>query len=118
MDKKLSACANPDCGKQLLAVRDAIEVLGGKWRIPIITVLGYYKTRRFKELQTEITGITAKMLSKELKELEANQLVTRTVQDTRPITVIYEITPYGYSSSKIIRELYDWGVAHREKVMK
>ena len=69
-------------------------------------------------MQTEITGITAKMLSKELKELEANQLVTRTVQDTRPITVIYEITPYGYSSSKIIRELYDWGVAHREKVMK
>lgn len=49
------------------------------------------------------------MLSKELKNLEANLLITRTMQDTRPVTVIYEITPYGYSSSKIIRELYDWG---------
>ena len=112
-----NSCGNPDCGKQLLAVRDAIEVLGGKWKIPIITVLGYYKKKGFKDLQREIPGITAKMLSKELKDLEANLLVTRTVMDTRPITVVYEITPYGFSSAGIIRELYDWGSAHRKKVM-
>ena len=57
------------------------------------------------------------MLSKELKNLEENLLINRTVIDSRPITVNYEITPYGISTTAVITELYKWGVAHRKKVM-
>lgn len=117
MKKMANACSNPDCGKQLMAIRDALEVLGGKWKIPIICVLAFYKKQGFKELQREVVGITSKMLSKELKDLEANLLVKRTVLDTRPITVKYEITPYGVSTTALITELYQWGAAHRKKVM-
>mgnify|MGYP001802960405 CR=1 FL=1 len=117
MKEMANACSNPDCGKQLMAVQDALGVLGGKWKIPIICVLAYYKKMGFKELQREIGGITSKMLSKELKDLEANLLVNRTVLDTRPITVKYEMTPYGISTTDIITELYHWGVAHRKQVM-
>lgn len=112
-----NACNNPECSKQILAIRDAIEVLGGKWKIPIICVLAYYQKKGFKDLQREIPEITSKMLSKELKDLETNLLITRTVMDTRPITVSYEITPYGESTRAIITELYHWGSAHRKRVM-
>lgn len=117
MKKMANACSNPDCGTQLMAVRDALEVLGGKWKIPIICVLAYYKKMGFKELQREVVGITSKMLSKELKDLEANLLVSRTVLDTRPISVKYEITSYGISTTALITELFHWGQAHRKKIM-
>jgi DNA-binding HxlR family transcriptional regulator len=117
MKKMANACSNPDCGKQLLAVRDALDVLGGKWKIPIICVLAFYKKKGFKDLQREIVGVTSKMLSKELKDLEENLLITRTVIDSRPIRVKYEITPYGISTTAVIRELYNWGVTHRKKIM-
>lgn len=118
MKKMNNACSNPECGKQLMAIQDALEVLGGKWKIPIICVLAFYKKQGFKELQREVSGITSKMLSKELKTLEDNLLITRTVMDTRPITVKYEITPYGISTTALITELYHWGVDHRKKVIR
>jgi DNA-binding HxlR family transcriptional regulator len=58
------------------------------------------------------------MLSKELQDLETNQLITRTVCDTKPITVEYEITPYGYTLQSIVTEIVGWGIEHRKKIMK
>jgi DNA-binding HxlR family transcriptional regulator len=98
-------------------VRDSLDILNGKWKIPIIVSLILGK-KRFKEMQREIEGVTAKMLSKELKELEMNQLIKRTVYDTLPVTVEYSITPYGLSLKKVINELRLWGVQHRKRVMK
>ncbi|EAY31770.1 transcriptional regulator, MarR family [Microscilla marina ATCC 23134] len=114
--KKCTTTAT-SCGQQLLAIRDALDIFSGKWKIPILSVLYYYQKRGFKDLQRDVTGITARMLSKELKELEMNLLVKRHVLDTRPVKVEYEITPYGVSSSKIIQEFYNWGATHRKKIM-
>jgi DNA-binding HxlR family transcriptional regulator len=68
---------------------------------------------RFGELQRMHDGIPAKTLSKELKDLEQNGLVKRTVLDTMPVTVTYEITPYGRTLEKVLHELLQWGVDHR-----
>jgi DNA-binding HxlR family transcriptional regulator len=69
------------------------------------------------DLMREVDGIAAKMLSKELQDLEAHQLVKRTVLETKPITVEYEITPYGRSLEDVIIGIANWGVAHRRKIM-
>ena len=105
------------CAVYLRAVHDSLDLLGGKWKISIIGALKF-GNRRFKELQREVTGITAKMLSKELKELEINQLVKRTVYDTKPVTVEYELTNYGTSLEDVLEALMVWGVQHRKSIMK
>jgi DNA-binding HxlR family transcriptional regulator len=92
-----------------MSFRDAIETIGGKWKSPILLSLGYQGTMRFGELQRVHDGIPAKTLSKELKDLEQNGLVKRTVLDTMPVTVTYEITPYGRTLEKVLQ----WGVDHR-----
>lgn len=104
-----------ECSKQLLPVRDALDMLNGKWKIPIIIALTF-GNYRFKELHRQI-GITPKMLSKELKELEMHQLVKRTVYDTTPVSVEYELTPYAASLRNVIDALKDWGTQHRKRLM-
>jgi len=104
-----------ECGGYLLAVRDTMDILNGKWKIPIIGSLRFGK-KRFKELQRDLDGITAKMLSKELRDLEVNQLVIRTVYDTKPVSVEYEISEYGRTLDKVISEIADWGVKHRKTI--
>lgn len=106
-----------ECTQYMLPLRDALNVLSGKWKIIILLALSM-KNYRFKELQGEIHGIAAKMLSKELKDLEANDLVKRTVYDTTPVTIEYRITPYGQSLGKVIEELRKWGLYHRKRIMK
>ncbi len=106
-----------DCRAHLLPVRDALDLLGGKWKIPIIVALSF-GNRRFRELQRHIDGITAKMLSKELKDLEMNELVKRTVFSSTPVTVEYELTEYGQTLKKVIAELRKWGSEHRKRMMR
>ncbi|WP_342328077.1 helix-turn-helix domain-containing protein [Pedobacter sp. FW305-3-2-15-E-R2A2] len=105
------------CAIHHRAIRDTMDVLAGKWKIPIIGSLSFGK-KRFMELIMNIEGIAAKMLSKELQELELNGLITRTVLNTKPITVEYELTAYGYSLKPIINEMASWGMQHREKIIK
>ncbi len=102
-----------NCSGFLLSFRDALDIVGGKWKSPILLGLGYMGRMRFGELQRVQHGIPAKTLSKELKELETNGLVKRTVLDTMPVTVQYEITPYGRTLEKVLLELHKWGNAHR-----
>lgn len=102
----------------MLGIHDAIDVLSGKWKIEIIGALTYGGKRRFMDLLRDVEGIAAKMLSKELQDLEANQLVKRTVMETKPITVEYEITEYGKTLQPVIHAIASWGLAHRERIMK
>lgn len=102
-------------GNYMLPIRDALEIFSGKWKIPIITALNFYETCGFKELERIVEGITPKMLSKELKFLEENMLITRKVNDTRPISVKYCITEYGKTCQSVMSELYRWGQEHRRK---
>lgn len=103
------------CKKSRLAVRDTLDVVGGKWKLVLITILMHGK-RRFKELSRE-AGITPRILSKELQELEANGLVSRTVCDTKPITVEYALTPYSESLSEVLAAMERWGLEHRKKII-
>jgi DNA-binding HxlR family transcriptional regulator len=94
---------------------DTLELLSGKWKLPIIVTLTF-KTYRFKELAREV-GISPRMLSKELKDLEMNKLVKRQVFDTKPVSVEYSITPYAKGLNKVIKEMRDWGQKHRAVIM-
>ena len=118
MEKKQEECSGEDCKNFLLAIRDSLEIFSGKWKIPIIGALSMNGETGFKDLERLIEGITPKMLSKELKDLEINLLVKRRVIDSRPVTVKYSITEYGQSCGSVIKELYDWGIKHRETIMK
>jgi len=75
------------------------------------------RPKRFRQLAREVSGITDKTLSKELKNLEANKLIRRDVYDTFPPTVEYSITPHGLSLEKVLDELHFWGLAHRREVL-
>jgi len=106
------------CEQELAAIRDSLEILGGKWKLRIMRYLNNHidEKNTFKKIQREVEGITAKMLSKELRELEINLLVTRTVMETRPVTVNYAMTEYGLSVFPVTETLVDWGLNHREKI--
>ncbi len=106
----------PGHKKQIMAVHDAMDVLNGKWKISIISAICYYNERRFSDILNDVSGISNKMLSKELKELEANQLIRRTVLDTQPVTVKYNLTEYGLTLRTIIDHLADWGTEHRKVI--
>ena len=104
------------CLGQMLPVQDALQVLSGKWKLPILLSLSF-GNKRFGEIAKDIPKITDRMLSKELRELEMNYLITRTVYDTVPVTVEYAKTEYGASLDTVIQELYKWGLKHRKKIM-
>lgn len=104
--------------KEMMAVQDSMDVLNGKWKISIISSICYYNKRRFSDILNDVVGISNKMLSKELKELEINKLVKRTVLDTQPITVQYELTPHGKTLQTIISNLTEWGIEHRKKIIE
>ena len=103
--------------KSIMAIHDAMDVLSGKWKISIISSMCYYKERRFSEMLSDVNGISNKQLSKELKELEMNKLIKRTVMDTQPVTVNYNLTEYGWSLQNIIHDLAAWGTKHREIII-
>lgn len=117
MEKKV-VHQSAGCSKHLLAIRDTMELLSGKWKIQIIGTLLLTEKVRFMDLMRAVDGIGAKMLSKELQELEINQLITRTVCDTKPVTVEYEITEYGKTLKSVIFEMEAWGVKHRKRLFE
>jgi DNA-binding HxlR family transcriptional regulator len=103
--------------KNMMAIQDSMDVLNGKWKIAIISSICFYNKRRFSDILTDVVGISNKMLSQELKDLEVNKLVKRTVLETQPITVQYELTAHGKSLQTIIKNLTDWGIKHRKEII-
>ncbi|MCS3799583.1 winged helix-turn-helix transcriptional regulator [Niastella sp. OAS944] len=106
-----------DQSEELRALQDTLYFIGGKWRLPIVNSI-CNGNRRFREIERSIPGITTRMLSKELKEMEMNKLVKRTVYDESPVLVEYEPTEYCRSFGKIIIEMINWGREHRRVVTK
>jgi DNA-binding HxlR family transcriptional regulator len=103
------------CAKSRLAVQDTLETIHGKWKLPILITL-QHRPFRFKELAKEI-GITPRMLARELKDLETNKLISRTVMQTRPVSVEYAITEYGRTFDEVLGAMRDWGIKHRHKII-
>lgn len=102
--------------ERILALRDAVELLRGKWKFCIIHNLSRLGTMRFKDLQQTVVGISPKILSKELQELEQNLLITRTVNNTKPVTVSYALTEHAEETEPAINALLDFGLKHRKKI--
>lgn len=105
-----------ECTAAITSVRDALYVLNGKWKLPLIVSL-MTGPKRFNDIQRELGEITPKILSKELKELELNEFVIRKVFSTTPVTVTYELTDYSRSLDKVLTELRLWGTQHRQRIV-
>ena len=105
------------CSARLGAVADALYAIGGKWKLRIIIALSE-GNKRFNELQRRVEGISAKALSNELKELEMNGFIKRTIYTGIPVVVEYELTEYSNTLQDVMRSLSEWGARHREKIKK
>ncbi len=105
-----------DCSQKILAISDTMEILNGKWKMSIIACL-CYRPMRYSELLKEVKGISGKMLSRELKDLEANELIIRQVLNTAPVAVEYKITDYGKSLKDLTSIIADWGFMHRKRII-
>jgi len=93
------------------ALQEILGVIGGKWSMSIIYAL-FPGKKRFSELERLIPNISTRMLVKELKNMEANGIVTREVFATVPPTVEYTLTVKGERLEPIINELHKWGVEY------
>ncbi|WP_019012540.1 winged helix-turn-helix transcriptional regulator [Deinococcus aquatilis] len=93
-------------------VTTTVELIGGKWK----TVALYHllsSPKRFSELQRRLTGVTQRMLTLQLRELEADGLVHREVYPQVPPKVEYSLTEHGRSLEPILRAMVEWGRAHQ-----
>lgn len=86
----------------------AMEVVGQKWKLPILWYIGGKGKIRYSELQRKVIGITATMLTKCLKELERDGIVERHQYNTIPPTVEYSLTPKGTELADSFNGVYDW----------
>src|SRR3978361_825157 len=102
--KKSPEYEHKECTDILRPVRDSLDVLNGKWKLPIIVTLTFGE-KRFTEITKDVHGITDRMLSKELRDLELNGLVVRKIQDTYPVKVTYALTPHSKSLKTVIDSL-------------
>lgn len=101
----------------VLALTDTLNVMNGKWKLPIIASLLHGKIR-FKDLLGNIEKITARMLSKELKELEINGMIERKVYNQTPVLIEYILTDSGKNITNVIDSMIDWGMLHRTEAIK
>ncbi|MBC9911578.1 winged helix-turn-helix transcriptional regulator [Chitinophaga varians] len=107
-----------DCPKEyMLALNDALNVLTGKWKLHVIGALRTGK-KRFSEIERFIPEINPRMLSKELKELEVNGIISRTVHDALPVTVEYELTKSGQDIKPVFDAMITWGLGHRQSAIR
>jgi len=109
--------AKQECVSKVKYITDALYVLNGKWKFPLIFTLKQ-KPLRFNEILSLVEGITPKVLAKELRDLEMHGFIEKREYPLEPPTVYYEATPYSNTLDGVLRELGDWGEQHREKVIQ
>ena len=104
-----------ECTKILTAVSDALYVIGGKWKLMIIIAMAR-GNNRFSELQRQVNGISARVLSSELKELEMNGFIVKKVSVGYPVMIEYQLLPYSQTLEEVVGAMTKWGIQHREKI--
>mgnify|MGYP003396279787 CR=1 FL=1 len=93
-------------------VEKTLKVIGGRWKVLILREL-FKGTRRFGELQRGVKGITQKMLTQQLRELEGDEIVHRQVYPQIPPKVEYSLTPLGESLKPVLWAMQKWGVQYK-----
>lgn len=104
------------CTAALSAVEDTLYVIGGKWKLKIIIAIKEHGRMRFNELQRTVEGISARVLSNELKDLELNGFISRNVYTKSPVVIEYQLTGYSDTLDGVLKSLVSWGTMHREKI--
>lgn len=99
-------------------VEDALGILVGKWKPVILLYLLQEGTKRFSELKRNMPGITQKMLTKQLRELEDEDIIQRVVYPQVPPKVEYSMTDYGRSLEPVLEAMHEWGAKHTEHKTK
>jgi DNA-binding HxlR family transcriptional regulator len=92
-------------------VERTLEVIGGRWKVLILREL-FQGVKRFNELQRTVNGITQKMLTQQLREMESDGIVHREIYLQVPPKVEYSLTPLGQSLKPIIDSMHEWGIQH------
>lgn len=106
---------NTHCLSAMPFLRNAMAIISGKWKLPILMALRT-GNQRFRDIERSIPGISSKVLAKELKDLEAQQLLKRTVFPGPPVAVEYEALPYAETLDPVIFMLRDWGILHQQRL--
>lgn len=101
--------------EKIKAIQDTMFVLGGKWKLAIILSV-YSGNKRFNDIANSIPKITNRVLSKELKHLEENLLIKRTVIDEYPVRIEYAVTDYTFGIEEVIKPMESWGKKHKKKI--
>jgi len=104
------------CNSHLGALEDTLYAIGGKWKLKVISTMRDTGTTRFNELLRHIPGISAKVLSNELKELELNGLVMRTVYTETPVVIEYQLTEYSETLHNVLVSMIEWGRQHKARI--
>ncbi len=104
---------SPQNARYNCSIDAAMSVIEGRWKGTIICMLYMDGTLRFSELQKKIGEITSRILSKQLKELESDGMVTRTVVPDGKVKVEYSLTPKGRSIVPVLSSLAEWGAQHQ-----
>ena len=107
---------SPQSSEELLCpVRYALDIVGGKWKLPIICMLVSGKPTRYSTLKRKLAGITNMMLAQSLKEMEASGIVHRMQYNEVPPRVEYTLTDKGKSIIPVLMQLADWGAKNMEE---
>ena len=112
MEKK----EHKDCMSVLVPVRDTLDVIGGKWKL-FILISVWEGNKYFREIERSIPKLSTKVLAKELKDLEANKLISRKVVDDYPVRIEYTVTKHTKTLQNVIETLRDWGLHHRKEIL-
>ena len=105
-----------ECLSAMLPIRDALEVISGKWRLLIITSISA-GNNHFRKIQQSIPKISSKVLAKELKSLEEHKLIKRGVDEHSAAITIYELLPHATTLKEVLVALRNWGQNHRHQII-
>jgi len=107
-----------DIPQRIQIIGNVLKVVGGKWKLLIIYHLANNELCRFGELLRKIPGITRRILTLQLREMEKDGLVHRKVYAEVPPRVEYTITKEGYALRKVYRQMLYWGAQHHRLIRK
>ena len=113
MEKK----EHKDCMSVLIPVRDTLDIIGGKWKLQIIISI-WEGNKYFREIERSIPKLSTKVLAKELKDLEINKLIKRTIIEDYPVRIEYSVTEHTATLKSVIEALRDWGIKHRKEIFE
>ena len=101
--------------EKIRAIQDFMFVIGGKWKLPVILSI-YSGNKRFNDIANSIPKITNTVLTRELRHLEENFLISRTIVSDYPVKIEYALTAHCLSLNDVSQLMEAWGKKHQKKI--